>query len=477
MSSFANLFGKSTKLDSAVDKLFKNSADGPVSKDELVNKKRTVINIPEVKSTTKGKKVNQEEEDESKEDNDDESSELEESQENDNSGDDDNNEEDEDEDEDEEVTVKKSNKKDDNEDLESKYFDKLLNENKQENESEDEKIEDDKIEDDKSKKTKAAKTIDLKEGELEKADRTVFVGNVPSNIISSKAIERSFKKLFKHYGKIESIRYRSISFDENLPRKVAFAKKNLHKSRDSVNAYIVYKEKSSSLAAKELNSTVFEDHHLRVDHVAHPAPKDNKKTIFVGNLDFEEKEESLWKYFNNKLDNDVESVRIIRDSKTNLGKGFALVQFKDTLSVNKALLLNDKPLEIEANNNNNNNKNKKGRKLRISRAKSTAKPSLMSPNHFENQKKKFAANKSQQKLTDSQRTKLGRAQSVLGKADRSTVGKSKKTILEGQRASKGENIKGIKGLKATKGKGKVKKPRIRERSTKFKEERKSMNKV
>lgn len=69
----------------------------------------------------------------------------------------------------------------------------------------------------------------------------------------------------------------------------------------------------------------------------------------------------------------------------------------------------------------------------------------------------------------------------MGKADRSTVGKAKKTILEGQRAAKGENIKGIKGLKASKGKGKgkgkVKKPRIRERSTKFKEERKSMNKV
>lgn len=92
---------------------------------------------------------------------------------------------------------------------------------------------------------------------------------------------------------------------------------------------------------------MFEDHHLRVDHVSHPAPKDNKRTIFVGNLDFEEKEETLWKYFNSKLDQDVESVRIIRDSKTNLGKGFALVQFKDTLSVNKALLLNDKPLKLE----------------------------------------------------------------------------------------------------------------------------------
>ena len=48
----------------------------------------------------------------------------------------------------------------------------------------------------------------------------------------------------------------------------------------------------------------------------------------------------------------------------------------------------------------------------------------MSPNHFDNQKKKFAAGKSQQKLNDNQ-NKIGRAQSTLGKADRSTVGKAK----------------------------------------------------
>ena len=45
------------------------------------------------------------------------------------------------------------------------------------------------------------------------------------------------------------------------------------------------------------------------------------------------------------------------------------------------------------------------------------------------------------------KTKIGRAQSTLGKADRSTVGKAKRIILEGQRATKGEAIKGIKGSK------------------------------
>lgn len=43
MSSFANLFGKSTKVDENIEQLFKNTRDGPVSKDELVKKQRTVI--------------------------------------------------------------------------------------------------------------------------------------------------------------------------------------------------------------------------------------------------------------------------------------------------------------------------------------------------------------------------------------------------------------------------------------------------
>lgn len=451
MSSFANLFGKSTKVDENIDQLFKNTRDGPISKDELVKKQRTVIKIPKVTAPTDQTTGNESTSSQSADESDEQEG----------------NESNEDKDDDNKQGEPTSKNDDENEDLEAQYFDKLLNEQNGEEDNSNESSERKSSKAEKEHtKAKVATTVDLKEKELEKADRTVFVGNVPADVITSKIIAKNFKNLFKHYGKIDSIRYRSISFDENLPRKVAFAKKNLHKSRDSVNAYIVYKEKPASIAAKELNAAVFEDHHLRVDHVSHPAPKDNKRTIFVGNLDFEEKEETLWKYFNSKFDEDVESVRIIRDSKTNLGKGFALVQFKDTLSVNKALLLNDKPLESGAL--------KKGRKLRISRAKSNAKPSLMSPNHFDNQKKKFAAGKSQQKLTDNQKTKIGRAQSTLGKADRSTVGKSKRIILEGQRATKGEAIKGIKGSK--KGK-KVKKPRIRERSTKFKEERKSMNKV
>ena len=313
MSSFSALFGldKETNVDKSIDNLFKNNS-GPISRTQLKST-RTHVNVPvrESKKEDEGDEEASESESES---------EVEE-------------------------PVKKSKKskksKDADDDLEARYYDKLLKtkeektvegednkddeEKKEESGSESDSDSDSDAEEETTKtRTTKAKTIDLKEAELEKAERTIFVGNVASTVISSKQVYKQFKKLFSQFGKVSSIRFRSISFDESLPRKVAFAKKNLHKSRDTLNSYVVYKEKESSLKAlSKLNATTFENFHLRVDHVAHPAPKDTRKTVFVGNLDFEEKEESLWRYFNLKTDNDVESVRVIRDAKTNVGKGFA----------------------------------------------------------------------------------------------------------------------------------------------------------
>jgi nucleolar protein 12 len=441
MSSFSALFGSSAaKVDANVDNLFKSNV-GPVSRDDLPS--RTVILIERPQEQHEEQSEEQSEDSSAEQDDDDEENESDSSN--------------------EESNDDKKDKSDMNEDLESNYFKKLLKTDDNENENDDENNESAPQKTEQPKEAKAAKTLDLKETELEKAERTVFVGNVPVAILKSKSLTKKFKKFFSEIGKIESVRFRSISFNEAVPRKVAFARKSLHESRSSVNAYVVYKEKETSLKAmKELNGKVFEKHHLRVDHLVHPSVKDNKRTIFVGNLDFEEHEENLWNYFN-KINKDVESVRVIRDAKTNLGKGFALVQFKDTLSVNKALMLNDKPIKYDDD--------KTGRKLRISRASKYAKPSVLSPNHIDNSKK--TSNKSKtNKITEQQKTKLGRAQAILGKADKASAGKFQ--VIEGQRASKGGKIAGIKGLKSAK--GKVKKPRIRDRSTKFKTERNTMQK-
>lgn len=474
MSAFTSLFG-SAELDKNVDNVLKSST-GPVSRQDL--KARTVIEIPQKDESESSEASEDEEvssnESESAGENTDESA-----------GESDQG--------DKKKQANRKSKADENEDLESEYYSKILNDDKSEKKDKKEKKEDKHNADDvsldsdldesdvtktepgkdgesiKSKKESKAKFVDLKEEELNKAERTVFVGNVSNNVITSKTTYKLFKKLFTSIGKVQSIRFRSIAFDEAVPRKVAFVKRSLHNTRDTVNAYVVFKEKEpSKKAPARLNATVFDHHHIRVDHVAHPAPKDNKRTIFVGNLDFEETEETLWRYFNSKVDDDVEAVRIVRDSKTNLGKGFALVQFKDTLSVNKALMLNDKPME-SVSGKDEDKKKKKPRKLRILRAKANAKPSILSPNHIDNTRK---AKSPKARMTDDQKTKLGRAKALLGKADRNTAGK---LVVEGARATKGQKIAGIKGLKSAK--GKVKKPRITDRSLRFKKDRAELSKL
>ncbi|SCU84878.1 LANO_0C02652g1_1 [Lachancea nothofagi CBS 11611] len=353
-----------------------------------------------------------------------------------------------------------------NANLESEYYSKLL---EKEETSDQETAKDQKdadlAEDSEQKPTaaKAASRSDMKEAELAKAERTVFVGNVPKDVVTSKALTKKFKKLFaiaKNASKpeverdnednskdkeeesdkdaffaVESVRFRSISFEEALPRKVAFVQQKLHKSRDSVNAYVVYADKNAvKIACQKLNGCVFEDHHLRVDSVAHPTQHDNKRSVFVGNLDFEETEESLWKHFGKT--GDIEYVRVVRDSKTNVGKGFAYVQFSDFQAVNKALLLDGQKL------------NGSGRKLRVTRCKTMRKAQAPTQSNGK-------------PLTDRQKTNLGRAKKILGKADRSTAGKE--ITVEGLRATKGASAPILK-----KKKQRTKGGRVTKRSTAFK---------
>ena len=203
-----------------------------------------------------------------------------------------------------------------------------------------------------------------KEAEFEKASRTVFLANVSTTVIKSKGARRTLLNHLmssnhvhdgpKSMRAIESIRFRSTPFnDGRLPRKAAYAKKELMDSTaKSTNAYVIYKSQASAReAVKLLNGTVVLDRHLRVDSVAHPALQDHRRCVFVGNLGFVDDEsaikkaedendgrqrprkakepadyeEGLWKTFMQA--GKVESVRLIRDKTTRVGKGFAYVQF------------------------------------------------------------------------------------------------------------------------------------------------------
>ncbi|KAL0096614.1 hypothetical protein J3Q64DRAFT_1027626 [Phycomyces blakesleeanus] len=169
--------------------------------------------------------------------------------------------------------------------------------------------------------------------------RTVFVGNVPVECIE-KAGSKELKAKFAECGNVESIRFRSVAFAEPMARKAAFITKRVHEDREAVNAYVVYKTKEEATKALDLNGTVFMGKHLRVDRASNMKQHDRKRSVFLGSLPFDCQEEELWTFF--KDCGEVESVRIIRDTKTNVGKGFGYVQFTDRASVEAALSLEDK---------------------------------------------------------------------------------------------------------------------------------------
>ncbi|KAF3928237.1 hypothetical protein AA313_de0207538 [Arthrobotrys entomopaga] len=286
----------------------------------------------------------------------------------------------------------------------------------------------------------------LQDKELDKAKRTVFVGNLPSSVISDKSHHTALKAAFKIHGIISSVRFRSIAFSDQIPRKAAFITKAFHVDQTTVNAYIVFKTVEAARASLKLNGTVLLNHHIRVDSVAHPAKNDSRKCVFVGNLDFEAAEESLWKHFGTC--GKVENVRLVRDAKTNVGKGFAYVQFEDEVDVEKALLLNDKPMEVE--------KGKK-RKLRVTRARNMRRKAVpgAAPGAARSAKKNGVY---VPKADPRKAGAAGRAGKLFGRAGGAKMRKMEETgAFEGMRAVPGMDV----GLR-TGGTGKKKdKPRAR----------------
>jgi nucleolar protein 12 len=271
---------------------------------------------------------------------------------------------------------KKKRKHDEFHDLESKYFDKLgddeppaskkrKSDDGAEDEAEGSQTKDAEDDSDSDIPVHESLTQNKEADEIEKASRTVFLSNVSIEAASSK---KSKKILMGHLSsfldktasppqKLESLRFRSLPFSTgSMPKRAAFATKSLMEATtQSANAYVVYSSTEvARTACKKLNGTVVLDRHLRVDSVAHPAPVDHRRCVFVGNLGFVDDEtvlnvkvddegkeqtekrkrtkvpmdveEGLWRKFGEHAGK-VESVRVIRDDKTRVGKGIAYVQF------------------------------------------------------------------------------------------------------------------------------------------------------
>ncbi|XP_019422478.1 PREDICTED: RNA-binding protein 34-like isoform X2 [Lupinus angustifolius] len=216
----------------------------------------------------------------------------------------------------------------------------------------------------------AADMLVSKEGfdDEDKLLRTVFVGNLPL-----KVKKKTLLKEFKKFGEVESVRIRSVPIqDTKKPKKGAILAKKINDDGDSVHAYIVFKTEESAQASLSHNMAVVEGNHIRVDRACPPRKKqkcesallyDNKRTVFVGNLPFDVKDEELYQLFCGKsdLESNVEAVRVIRDSHLNVGKGIAYVLFKTREAAN--FVIRKRNLRL------------RDRTLRISHAKADATPS------------------------------------------------------------------------------------------------------
>jgi nucleolar protein 12 len=192
--------------------------------------------------------------------------------------------------------------------------------------------------------------------------RTIFVGNIPAS-----AKKKALTSLFQAYGSIESVRYRSVPLKKDvvLPRKAAVASGAVDPTRGSAHAYIIYTNiESAQNAVKKQNMKEWLGFHLRVDLAARASVKsatggdkaeksadvkyDPTRSVFIGNLHLEAKDEELIRFFINGVgaggENELEAVRIVRDAHTSIGKGIAYALFKTSAGRRAALGLNGRKL-------------------------------------------------------------------------------------------------------------------------------------
>ncbi|CAL5429485.1 unnamed protein product [Camellia sinensis] len=213
------------------------------------------------------------------------------------------------------------------------------------------------------KRKKIDDSVDMvvsKEGfdDEDKLLRTVFVGN-----LTLKVKKKALFKEFSQFGEVESVRIRSIPLlDTKKPRKGAIIQKKINDAVDSVHAYIVFETEQAAQASLAHNMAAVGGNHIRVDRACPPRKKlkgdnaplyDNKRTVFVGNLPFDVKDEEIYQLFSGikDLESTIEAIRVIRDSGTSAGKGIAYVLFKTRGAANSvvkkgSLKLRDRALRL-----------------------------------------------------------------------------------------------------------------------------------
>mmetsp|Transcript_24554 Transcript_24554/g.57682 ORF Transcript_24554/g.57682 Transcript_24554/m.57682 type:complete len:405 (+) Transcript_24554:109-1323(+) len=181
-------------------------------------------------------------------------------------------------------------------------------------------------------------------------DRTIFVGNLPLSIT-----RKSLAALFKECGSIDSCRIRSIPVtgiklpkdqagNQRMMKKVCVNTNQIDKTlTDTVQGYVVFKHIDDVSKALALNNKLeFDGIKIRVDRAVPTV--DPSRSIFVGNLPYSAKEQTLQEHFEKGClleTGDIEGVRLVRDKETFQCKGFGYVLFREKNLVPTALKLHE----------------------------------------------------------------------------------------------------------------------------------------
>ena len=115
-------------------------------------------------------------------------------------------------------------------------------------------------------------------------------------------------------------------------------------AQDEVVAYVVFASEDSVTKSLEANGILIDDRHMRVDAASGSTQHKHTHSIFVGNLPFTITSEQLREVFQQY--GEIDGVRVVRDQKTGIGKGFEFVSFKEKSGVMFALK-NAKNIEID----------------------------------------------------------------------------------------------------------------------------------
>jgi RNA recognition motif-containing protein len=172
--------------------------------------------------------------------------------------------------------------------------------------------------------------------EAERLSRTVYVGNLPP-----KTNRKDLKRHFSTFGQVESVRLRAAAAaNPKMSNRAAVITGDI--AGESISGYVVFTAGSSAVAATGASGALAFGRHLRVDAAVKPGESsaaasrhDSSKSVFVGNLPFDVSEEAVWSAF--EACGKVSYVRLIREPRTRVGKGFGYVGFNDAGSVESAL--------------------------------------------------------------------------------------------------------------------------------------------